>query len=305
MTTPFFTSTSQLRAFVKLNASLPWDSLQPYVDTAERLYLRKYLSDSKLDLLEPNEEFMTLARRALAPLAVYLAADEMSVSIGDSGITVQNEKDRRSPASDRKIAAAKRSLLGRGTAALSDLLQFVLSLEGLDLSDCPRLSVLGSLLVRRLDDFETYVSLDGSHVSFLDLVPLMRSIQGRLQQLMGRDLTARLIAPTGADESPSQRLLLEELRERSRAYIVYETASLHTSLQTRQQRKGSHYTEWQPVMRPLFEDIADSGSWYRQMSAESLAAITRLTDENAAELGMERSDTSLQFNGPKRRIFNI
>lgn len=300
MTTPFFTSTAQLRAFVKLNASLPWDSLSPYVDAGVRLYLLKYLSQAKLDLLEPNEEFMTLARRALAPLAVYLAADEMSVSIGDSGITVQNEKDRRSPASDRKIAAAKRSLLRRGCAALSDLLQFVLSLDGLDLHDCPRLAVLSSLLVRRIEDFETFVSIDGSYVTFLDLVPLMRSVQDRLAAETDPALIGSLLST-----SSSEGTLRAVLKDRCVSYIVYQTASLHTSLMTRQQRKGSHYTEWEPLMRPLFEDVADSGSWYRDMASRALADITRIIGENAAELGMEQRDISVNFNGRGRRIFSM
>lgn len=297
MTTSLFPDIDTLRQYVKVNVSLPFSSISPYITSARDTYLLRYFTEAFLSAVPDTDVlFLTLCRKALGPLTFYLCADEMSIQIGDSGITVQNDHEKRSPASDAKIAAAKKSLLSRGYQALSALLSYVLSSE-YDYGSCPRLSRLSTLSVRDLDTFETYVSLEGSYVLFLDLLPLMYSVQVVLTSRVGAALYASLFA-SGAD--PVRR----NLAQLCQSYIVYQTASLHTSTATRQQRMGAAHEDWSPVIRPLYSDIVDAGSWYATMATSALADIDAYLLANAEALGLTltRPDT---FNGPDRRIFNL
>lgn len=291
----FFTSITQVRSFVKLNANLPFESFKPYIDSACDMYLCRFLSKSFIDSHMANEQFEHLVLRALAPLAVYLSTDEMSISIGDGGITVQNDKEKRSPASDRKIAAAKRNLLNRGCMALSDLIRYVLELQPSEYQDCAGLKALSGLLVSRIEQFEEYVSLDGNYVSFLDLTPLLRSVQLQLSRIVGETLVSSALTGTGEP--------FVTLAARLRRYIVFRVAELHTGKTTREQRAGSPDTEWQAVIRPLFND-AVSDSWYGEMAAAELAGITEFINKNGEALGLQTSSAE-PYDYRHSRIFPL
>ena len=296
--TALFSSTADLRQYVRISATLPWDSISCYVDSALDMYLRRYLSDEVMTALDSDSTFLTLSRKALAPLAVYLAADEMAVMIGDAGITVQNEKDKRAVASDRKIQKARESLQERGLMALSVLLEYVASRDGLDLSTCPRLESMKGMLLSTLAAFEEYVSLQGSFVAFLEIVPTMKGIERRLEREIGPELMARI-----RTQSDSETILA--LHECCRSYVAYATASLLSSERTRRQRMAGERIEWHGLVRPLFEDSEERQGWYQKMEGESMAAIRGIIESHSTELGIEHSDSRVDYHGKGKRIFYI
>ena len=292
-----FTDAEAMRSVVKINASIPWSSMLPYLDSAWQMFLLSYFSASFLSgVADNNTVFWEHVRRALGPLAVYLSADEMSISIGDSGITVQNDQGKRSPASDAKIAAAKQNLKQRGLAALSDAIRYVLESD-MDYTSCRRLKELKKLLIHDIDTFELCVSLDGNYIAFFELVPIMRGVQSNLRKDIGATLFDSLFSPDSE--------LLATLGSVCRDYIAYRCAELHTTMTTRQQRGRPGAVEWKPVLRPLYDDIEDTGNWYATMAAQALDEIHSLIEENAEELGIERTSCADEWNGPHKRIFNL
>lgn len=292
-----FTDAEALRSVIKINASIPWSSMLPYIDSAWNMYLVRYFSPSFLaSVPDTDTVFWGHVRRALGPLAVSLSADEMSVSIGDSGITVQNDQGKRSPASDAKIAAAKLNMQQRGYAALSDAIRYVLCSE-LDYSSCPRLQQQKTLLISDIDTFELTVSLEGSYIAYFEMVPFMRSIQRTLREEIGPALFDSLF--TAADE------LHLTLASACREYIAFRCAEIHTSQMTRSQRSRPGTVEWRPVVRPLYEDVEATGNWYHTMAADALASIHSVIESNAEALGIERGSGADDWNGPGKRIFNI
>lgn len=292
-----FADAEALRSVIKINASIPWSSMLPYIDSAWHMYLLSYFSASFLaGVPDTDTVFWGHVRRAIGPLAVRLSADEMSISIGDSGITVQNENGKRSPASDAKIAAAKQNMQLRGLAALSDAIRYVLASQ-IDYSSCPRLNELKKLLIHDIDAFELCVGLDGNYIAFFELVPIMRGVQSKLRTEIGPALFDRFFDPDTE--------LLATLASGCRDYIAYRCAELHTTMTTRQQRGRPGAVEWKPVLRPLYDDVEDSGNWYAQMAAEALAAVLAAIEENAEELGIDLPSAADDWNGPGKRIFNI
>ena len=292
-----FLNADDLRTVIKINASIPWSSMLPYIDSAWNMYLLRYFSPSFLSSVPDNDNvFWGHVRRAVGPLAVSLSADEMSVSIGDSGITVQNDQGKRSPASDAKIAAAKQNMQQRGYAALSDAIRYVLS-SNLNYSSCPRLQQLKTLLISDIDTFELTVDLKGNYIHYFEMVPFMRSVQRVLRDIVGPSLFDSLF--TADDE------LHLTLASACREYIAYRCAEIHTSQMTRTQRSRPGAVEWRPVVRPLYDDVEATGNWYHTMAVDALAVINGILESNAEELGIERGSGSDDWNGRGKRIFNI
>lgn len=270
MNTVFFTSIDGIRAYVKINAALPWESFKPYLDTAIDSFTERYITGDFIDAHSSDESFLTLCRKVLAPLAVYHSADEMSISIGDSGITVQNDHEKRSPASDQKIAAAKRSLLQRSNAALSILLDYILNQFPEEAANLPLLKKVEGLAVPSLEVFERYVSIDSDHVTYFALVPMLRTIQNRLASMIGADILSECLVSTDAAK--------KAIGGKIRAYCVYQCAYLNTSDSTRSERGRSGRTEWSPLIRPLYTDQAETGNWYHQVADETLAELRSMID---------------------------
>lgn len=288
-----FSNIEELRKVVKVNASMPWESIAPYINDATDIYLSRYLGRSFAEsLTDENEQLVAVLRRAVGPLALYLAADEMGVSIGDSGITVQNNHEKRSPASDAKIAAAKRNFLSRGYAMLSRAIGFLFA-EGMVPEDSP-LQRRKLCLVDSLSVFEEVVSLNGCYVSYFELLPLMLHVQDKLCTRF-----APIASLIGKSElTPEER----NLRRMAVCYIVFKVAYLHTSNATRQQRASAGAVEWAPILRPLFVDTTDCGNYYHQEAEEYLVSIGSYFESHAAAFGIERA-APMDFNNRKRKIF--
>lgn len=270
MTAQFFTTIESLRVYVKINAALPWESFQPYLTSAIDSFTSRYLTEDFIDDHKDDDTFMTLCRKVLAPLAVYEAADEMSISIGDGGITVQNKQGERSPASDQKIAAAKRSMLQRSNAALSRLLEYVLETLDAGSSDLPLLKKVEGLAVPSLEVFERYVSLDSDYVTYFALVPQLRTIQTRLATQIGEALLEECLST----EDEAKKAIGGKIR----AYCAYQCAYLNTSDMTRRERGRGNQAEWRPMIRPLYSDLTETGNWYKQVADETLTEILSMID---------------------------
>lgn len=288
-----FYDIEDLKEVVKVNASMPWDSVEPYITDATDIYLRRYLGAELAESLTTDDAFLVqLLRRAIGPLAMCLAADEMSVSIGDGGITVQNDHGKRSPASDAKIVAAKKNMLSRGYAALSRVIAYLLSKGSVpEGSPLMRQSLC---LVNSLESFEQVVSIDGCYVSYYELLPLMMHVQSKLCAQF-----PPVAALVGATELSSEQ---KSLHHMAVCHIVFHVAYLHTSNTTRQQRASEGRVEWRPVLRPLFVDTTDHGNYYKQEADSYLTDMERYINDHAEAFGVERA-APLEFNSQKRKIF--
>ena len=110
-----------LRRTIKVNATLPFETVEPYIAYATTHYLQRYIGKplylSMVDYVKwdvpaadnvPMDELLELCKQAIGPLAVALGTDELSIMIGDSGHTV-SKSDTKTPASDAKILLAKES----------------------------------------------------------------------------------------------------------------------------------------------------------------------------------------------------
>ena len=113
-----------LKKVVKINSSLPYESIEPYIEDALDIYIKPYIGKATISKAHEDKgsDLYNKLLRALGPLTLMLASDELGVMFGDAGITVSNVQGQRSPASDTKIAAAKKNLCFLGMQALDRLI---------------------------------------------------------------------------------------------------------------------------------------------------------------------------------------
>ena len=116
-----------LKKVVKINSSLPYESIEPYIEDALDIYIKPYIGKATISKAHEDKgsDLYNKLLRALGPLTLMLASDELGVMFGDAGITVSNVQGQRSPASDTKIAAAKKNLCFRGMKALDRLISYL------------------------------------------------------------------------------------------------------------------------------------------------------------------------------------
>jgi hypothetical protein len=188
----------QVKAFSSiLNASANLDMLKPYLSDSEVLFIRlavgrEFLADlaTKLDSTDENwKTALSLTRKPLVLYALYLAIDEIGVSLSGQGVQVASSPTN-TPAPQFKVMNSKQNLMSRANAALDDLLEL------LELNKKTFTSYKGSdvdLLISNAAEFSKYVDIRGSRRVFLAMIPIIRSIESKfIKPILSDGLFAKL-----------------------------------------------------------------------------------------------------------------
>lgn len=309
MEQPFFKTIDDLRHTVKVNASLRFEILEPYLQDAFDRYIIPYLGESLVERLDKDPstarvtQIKTFASRALGPLAVALASPELGVLIGDSGHTV-TRNDKFTVASDQKIARSEESMQERGWANLDKLLEYVAA----HAEDFPEwresryyrnLSRGRYLNTAREFQEQGKVDIGYSSLTFERFRPLLDALEMKLSRWIGRmvDESLREALRSGADDP-----LRLELIRLVRVWLAMSVAKLHTSQATRVQRTAAGQLEFRPVIYPLYADPADNGNFYAEQVTALEAVIDDFLVTNALALGLP-APVGNDFNTRDKHIF--
>ena len=287
-----------LRETVKMNANIPFESIRPFIRDATDIYIEPNIGAPTLGKAETDETLKEKICRALGPLSVSLATDELGIQYGDAGITVQNKQGERSPASDTKIAAAKQNLYFRGMQALDRLLTYLANhpeeypeYAGHQEQVTPEGCLIRS--ARQYQD-EGLVGIDYSTLSYRAMLPVLLQLQVRnVSEMLGEKLYQRVIS----GEPDDLRLLCVR-------YLAAKCAELHTSQTGREQRLNGNQPEFAPIIRPIYEDLAENGNYYASQADYYAGKIEAWKGEHPEETGEDNSGAcALQWNGPDKKIF--
>lgn len=298
-------SIADLKSVVKINASMPFDSIVPYVNDAADIYLRPYVGDEVLSSAasaEGGDTLKSLVRRALGPLSLALATDELGVMYGDAGITVQNEQGKRSPANDSKIQAAKENLMMRGMHALDRLMDWLRSHpegygEFIDIDN----GAAAGCFIRSAMDYQNNgcVFIDSSTVAFRQLLPTLLQLQtSDIRPLLTEEVFNRLLKKEDLNAKQTA------LRYFIVLYLANRSAGLFTSQNSRRQRQGSRLEpEFQPVIRPVYYDQDDQVNFFFRQADFYQSQIASLISSSAEELGLpEPSDGLMHYNSKEHKF---
>lgn len=293
-----------LRTVVKINASLPWESITPYLNDARDIYLSRYLGEELIERIETGDadELLPLTIRTLGPLTIMLAAPEMGISIGDSGITVQNDQTKRSPANEAKIAAAVKSFQFRGFQAMDRLLSYLEKHKETypEWTNSRYCTLHTGGFINDATTFQDVglVDIDYSILAFHTLFSTLWQIQLRhVRELLGDTLYQSLLEKR--DFSPKERILIDH----SIRYLANKTAEIYTSQTSRQQRTGPERPEYTPIIRPLYTDQADTGNFFADQAAYFAGVISNYLQQNAEDLGISQEVHKVDWNEKKKKLF--
>ena len=300
-----FESIADLKKVVKINASMPFEAIEPYINDAADIYLVPYITSAVLEAAAAagvNSHLKMLVRRALGPLSLALATDELGIMFGDSGITVQNEHGKRSPANDSKIQAAKENLMLRGMQALDRLVDWLREHKSeyptfIELFDAAAAKCFIRNAVEYQDEGGVYI--DHSYVSFRQLLPTIVQLQlSDIRPLLTEAVYSKLLSRLELNAKQSV------LRNTIVLYLANRSAGLCTSQNSRRQRQGSRVApEFQPLIRPVYSDQDDSMNWYMRQADFYMGQIRGLIEGEAEELGLpQRPDGQMHYNDKEHKF---
>ena len=272
-----------LKKVVKINSSLPYESIKPYIGKAT---ISKAHEDKGSDLYNK-------LLRALGPLTLMLASDELGVMFGDAGITVSNVQGQRSPASDTKIAAAKKNLCFRGMQALDRLISY-LEENKKDYPDYVIDNIPRFCFIRNAAEFQDLgmVDIDYSILSYRIMFPTIRQLQEHNIREMITDKVYDILKEALSEntETPKQQVLID--------YIIRYLAN-----KTTEQHVAGRTIEYTPTIRPIYQDPDANGNFFADQATYYSGKIHTYLAENAEELGIETTSQAIDFNSKEKKLF--
>lgn len=293
-----------LKKVVKINAAIPFESISPYINDAVDIYIEPQVGNVIVETAEAgtDEPLKDKVLRCLGPLTLALATDELGIQFGDSGITVDNMQGKRSPANEAKIAAAKQNLFFRGMQALDRLLNYLERNKTKYPDYADHLGIINRVpcFIRSAQEYQDIglVNIDYSTLTYRTMLPSIRQLQERhVREMLTDELYDRLL---GSAELEVKSKILQEYIIR---YLANKSADLYTSQTSRQERSGTGKPEYQPVIRPLYNDQVETGNFFGSQAEYYAGKIARFIAENAEELGVTVTGTAMNFNSKEKKLF--
>lgn len=293
-----------LKQVVKINAAIPFESVSPYLNDAVDIYIEPQVGTAIVSLADSREDqnLSEKTLRCLGPLALALATDELGIQFGDSGITVDNQQGKRSPANEAKIAAAKENLFFRGMQALDRLLEYLAEHpeQYPDYARHNRSVNRVPCFIRSAQEYQDVglVDIDYSTLTYRLMLPTIRQLQERyIRETLTDALYGKLLAGENTDTKQ------DILREHIIRYLANRSAALYTSQTSRQERINGSQPEYRPVIRPLYNDLTDTGNFFASQAEYYAGKIAAYLAENAEALGIETESTALKFNSREKKLF--
>jgi len=309
-------TTEQLKETAKINAKLPFEVVQPFIQEARDVYLVRYLGDELLEVLESEvvperaEKLLAKTRRCLGPLALWLGNAEMSVRIGDSGFTVAKSDGGQGgagyvPASDTKIAKVEETLERRAFNYLDLILEYLEKNADLfpEWKESRYYTLRTGNYIQSAIQFQEQglVDIGYSRLTFEHFRSAMSMIEVRfIEKIISvpLDKTLRKKISSAEGFSPAEETLILNIRR----FIACKTAEIHTSEQSKINRETTGKKEFRPVIRPIYADVNYTGNWFADQAEFYLAEIQQTLNDNATEFGIEPFNPALDWNSREKKI---
>jgi len=299
-----------LRKTVKVSASVLFEVVEPFLKSARDLFLIRYLGRELIEVLESETvpdraiELRDLVQMSLGPLSMWVGAAELSVRIGDSGMTVENNKDKFVAASETKITNVTESLERRGFQYLDLVLEYLEKNKDQfpEWTESSYYTLRSGNYIRSAIQFQELgkVDISYSRLTFESLRPIMSNIEEHyITDFIGEDLDETLRLVLEAGQSDPQKRLIANIRK----FVACKTAELYTSQASKQNRTGSDVKEYKPIIRPAYGDISNTGNFYAEQSAYYLSKVQQTLNKYAVELGITPVTDAIDFNSDEQHMF--
>jgi len=304
----------QLSKTVKINKSIPFDVMEPFLTTARDIYLVRYLGVEMVEILESEAtperavKLLKLVQQALGPLAIWLGTAELSVRFSDSGFTVSKSDAATGfvPASDTKIGKVEESLERRGFQYLDAVLEYLENNADLfpEWKESRYYTLRGGNYIITATQFQEIglVDIDYSRLTFESLRSIMGMIELRfVKELLSDTLDTSLRSKLNGLPTPAEIQLIASVRR----FVACKTAQIITSEASKANRSGSDVKEYKPIIRPLYADPTDNGNFFAEQSGYYFSKIQQCLVIYGVEFGITTTAPGIQWNVAENKIFNM
>lgn len=292
-------SISELRKYAKISAAKDWDTYSMFVEDAQEKYLEPYFGFELLESLEnvPDDPLFVRMCRALGPFSLALATDEMSIQFGETGHTVART-DSLAPASEAKIEKARESLFSRGWNNLEKAIKYVREHAATYKlwNESYFYKQLTTLLFDGPESFQDngVVNIDYSAITFFMLCQIILRVEISETLTFLPQESRDLVMNNQLDKLP--KTIIDAMQ----AYTASRVAQIYTSSKTLEQQTKGDFSKFKPVIRPLYDDVPDSGNFFEQQSQYWRSEIMNQLVSSSIVVEDYRQ---LKFNNSTRKIF--
>lgn len=193
---------TDLKRWLPVNVGFTFANLYGDLVQAERKYLKPILGTDLYDALndaytaepstltEEQTKLLDYVQPSLVNLTLWMYTDKGNVEVSDSGIHI-NVTETRKAAFEWQVKRLRDSYLKRGADGLDDLLLFLEENEAdyADWTDSDAQVEAREIFVQSAKNFQKYVNINSSRMTYTALLPIMRRIQeDRVRAVIGDDL---------------------------------------------------------------------------------------------------------------------
>lgn len=224
----FFQTIDELQDYEAVFSSLSLDTMKPYVEKAQLEFLKPLLSNTyyatilaKYNAVTPNytaneQDLVNKIQRAMAGLSLYLAAPVLNVAISDAGgITVQ-QTSTHVVASQWRVEQFRKAVNDSGNKALDDMLEFLEENKSSFAvwAASSAYTELKEFFINTTKDFQKYVNIRSSRLTFLAMRPVMRKVHDFIfRSELGDNYYDELIAQIKANTvTAANEIIMKNLR---------------------------------------------------------------------------------------------
>jgi hypothetical protein len=230
------TKAAEIKQYISVNASIAYKSISPYIESAERDFIKPLLgSDQYQELLsyyddpsswDPGEGsasagnlalLLKMVQRPLINIAYWRGFPMLSVNLGDSG-AFRTEREGQKPLFQYQEENLKNSFKQDGFNSLDNLLEFLEE----KINDFPKFkdsdnyTVFKSKFIRTAPEFNLIYNIGSSRLVFLRLQPFIDQVNDfEIIPALGRSFfdEIKAIMVSGADLLDLQKQLIDLIKK--------------------------------------------------------------------------------------------
>jgi len=303
-----FSTASDIKPFINIVGTFNFESVSPYIETAQERYLNRYLGDTLLDKLlyrynnpgeadgdaETNEALDALlpyAQKVLAKFAFYLAVPMLDVQLTSAGFAVTSNSNV-SPASDKRVAAFRAAMEADGWDLTESMLKFLEKNQ----TDYPSwvastaYTTTYATFINTATDFDKIIRINESRLEFQKMIPDMVNVELlRIEPVISKELADAIRDEIKAGfVSVANEKILTLIRRAVAYYTFVDTGRSDILMMDKHRNLADMYLT--QVKKILDENIADY-PLYEASSSYDSDSIGYASYEN------EEENTTFTFGG--------
>ena len=199
-----FLSTSEIKNFISIDINTDFDSLSPFIEEAEILFILPLLGQAMYDTLSTdyndnagtpanaaNLALLPYVQRCLAYYAGFLSIDEMGVNMGDAGI-MQTRSENAEPAPKWKVDNLKANRINQADLHAEKLLAYLEATATAsilnDWYSSSSNTIASGRILRTAIQASNYIDINESRRLFLRMKPRIKEVEENyIKQLIGEE----------------------------------------------------------------------------------------------------------------------